>query len=830
MISRYSSILLIVSILSILNSIGYSGTTGALWGTVTDRLTGKVIAGATVKVEPSNHRSMSDKDGTYAINQLPPGDYNLRVMMIGYLPIVISNIMIKTDTRNRVDILMTPDFLETKEDRVVPPPKTADFPNLNQYHKDTHLREMIPLKTIEDILSFQLNNQNQHLRNGRQNEVLYLVDGLPMHDLFFRNSKINLPRSSLADVTIYSHGFEAEFGQAMSGMVNITTQEGKNKNNAFFNLCFDNFAGLAKNDNTNRLEWNWNGPVVLGFGGPVINLNCLFGGKIELTDTPWPKEMSKVFQAPVNRDYSLIGKFNFQLLPNLRVGVQGIYSKQTGREYDYFWKYNLWNLPENEWRNHRTSIMIRHEPTTNLFYTFQLLHYETKTSILGPKTEVYSPLKRMPDNFSGWVIDGQAQWWERIQQLGNIFKLDLVNYLTQSTHLKLGAEFHYFNLSMNNRRFQEVPKMGDHLNYGYILEKNDFNQLPYILASYFQTNFIFSDFQANIGFRFDAFDARLRRGRRKVVIYSDRQIILPDIMTIVQARISPRINLTLALTSKDYLILNYGWFYQMPPLYCFYKNLDHSFEGYFPIIGNPELEHEKTILYELNYQRRFSEKLSLLVTTFQKDISHLTGTKIYYLTPSSGSALTRPNPLAYAQYVNIDRGTVNSLELSFNYQPNKWIHTRFGYALSKATGTASYPEERYHRMIWGIEQSEDEVPLAWDQRHSFIGMIKLGIEKKWGLYFWAKLGSPLPYPAFDIQNGNQSRFNKWQSYFALKANFSFNSFVGRISPFVEITNIFDTQNFIGFDTNNLPYNFSMDDPTLYIPDRRIFLGINYHFQ
>jgi len=57
-------------------------------------------------------------------------------------------------------------------------------------------------------------------------ELLYLVDGLPIQDVLGGGLSANLPKSSVSTMTIHTGGFDAEYGNAMSGVVNVITRSG----------------------------------------------------------------------------------------------------------------------------------------------------------------------------------------------------------------------------------------------------------------------------------------------------------------------------------------------------------------------------------------------------------------------------------------------------------------------------------------------------------------------------------------------------------------------------------------------------------------------------
>ena len=60
--------------------------TGDIAGTVTDAESGKVLPGVNVVVQELDRGAATDEEGTYTINEVPPGTYTIRASFVGYSP------------------------------------------------------------------------------------------------------------------------------------------------------------------------------------------------------------------------------------------------------------------------------------------------------------------------------------------------------------------------------------------------------------------------------------------------------------------------------------------------------------------------------------------------------------------------------------------------------------------------------------------------------------------------------------------------------------------------------------------------------------------------
>ena len=86
-----------------------------------------------------------------------------------------------------------------------------------------------------------------HVRGGRSGEVSYWIDGMPVTDMYDGGAVVDVNKDMVQELQVVSGAFNAEYGQAMSGIVNITTKEGSNK----WGGSFTSYVGdhLSSHDN-----------------------------------------------------------------------------------------------------------------------------------------------------------------------------------------------------------------------------------------------------------------------------------------------------------------------------------------------------------------------------------------------------------------------------------------------------------------------------------------------------------------------------------------------------------------------------------------------------
>jgi outer membrane receptor protein involved in Fe transport len=220
----------------------------------------------------------------------------------------------------------------------------------------------------------------------------------------------------------------------------------------------------------------------------------------------------------------------------------------------------------------------------------------------------------------------------------------------------------------------------------------------------------------NAGFRFDYFNANTyypEDGLHPVPdsMISTGGVIHNPIKTKAKYQISPRIGVSHPITERDVLHFTYGHYFQTPPLYILYRNGNYDFSGAFPMVGNPNIEQEKTISYEIGVKHGLTDYALVDVTGFYKDISGLTDTEQIFYTAAS----------YYTRYINIDYGNVRGIEISFMKRPEGLFSYWSGsahYTYSVAKGKSSTTRQNYDYIWAGYVVPTSEHLLNWDQTHT----------------------------------------------------------------------------------------------------------------
>jgi len=105
-------IILIVSTIIISAGTVYSQS---IQGKITDATDSEPVIGAVIKVKGTTTGTLSDLDGTYKLDELTPGNYDLEINYIGYNSKLIKSVKVLSGEVTKLDVSLTIDGLTTEE-------------------------------------------------------------------------------------------------------------------------------------------------------------------------------------------------------------------------------------------------------------------------------------------------------------------------------------------------------------------------------------------------------------------------------------------------------------------------------------------------------------------------------------------------------------------------------------------------------------------------------------------------------------------------------------------------------------------------------------------
>ncbi len=851
--------------------------TGKISGTVRDKKTGEALYGVNIYIPGRNIGAASGKDGYFVILNLSPGTYRVIASMIGYRKVIFKNVYVSSGKTTTLNIEMEARSEELKDEVVVTAEEPVIKMDLTSSELTVTAKEIssLPIENLNDIIKQKAGvvldaYGNIHIRGSRASEVGYLIDGISVKDNFSGTRTADVDVQFMDEVKVISGVFNAEYGQAMSGIIDVITKESSDKfegkigfyagdyvstdENIFFNIKEINPVTI------NDIKVSLNGPIKI-FGG---NLNYslafrryetdgwLYGQRrFNTTDSSYAIGSDYFIQATGNNEiismngqlfYNAQMKFNFPLSNKIRVSNFTLWDNSEWQNYNHLFKYNPDGLPHN-FKNALNNILkASYIFSSSAFLTlkYSLAYSNNKTYVYeNPNDPRYAnpELLRQLTNYS-FYTGGTDMVHDERTTVTNIIKLDFLSQIDKYNEFKTGFEYRIENINITNltaRYKNETPIFS----FNRFINEGEFNYKPLSMAFYVQDKLEYRSVIINAGLRFDYFDS-------KGVVPVDKSD--PENSAKVpadkQMQISPRIGFAFPVSADGTIHFSYGHFFRIPDYQYLYYNPNFKVGpgGLYTLMGNANLKAESTIAYELGLHYKLFEVFGLEVTGFYKDISNLLGTEIIN---------TKIGGDRYARYTNRDYGKAKGITISVFKRASvtEPFSVSLDYTYQSSESNASDPNDAFNKS-----QSEPPkqpniqvVPVDWDQRHTLNFALFYTKPNNYNIGIIAKYESGFPYTP-ENQSIQSSFENSERMPSKVNVDFqidkSFKILNQKFKIYIKVYNLFDTRNEIKVynDTGRAGYSLIsqytpeqqgpntltefLTNPTFYSEPRRIILGLN----
>jgi hypothetical protein len=232
--SQYKKSLVLLIVLLVGASVLF-GAAGKISGRVVDSATNDPLIGVNIIVEGTSIGTSTDQDGYFILLNVSPGTYRVVAQMIGYAETLQENVRVSTNRTTNADFTLMTEAIqgETVVVEAQRPPIQMDVSSSQIIVTSEDLRNR-PLDNFEEILaaeagiSMQASSDGTGLiiRGGDINETDIVVDGISTRNERNQQPMTGLNLTAIKEVEIITGGFNAEFGNVRSGMVNVVTKDG----------------------------------------------------------------------------------------------------------------------------------------------------------------------------------------------------------------------------------------------------------------------------------------------------------------------------------------------------------------------------------------------------------------------------------------------------------------------------------------------------------------------------------------------------------------------------------------------------------------------------
>ncbi len=827
----YSIIIsLFVAFISTLNA----GVYGTLAGQVVDEQSGEGLAYVNIVIEGAGKGGITDEDGYFLINHIPSGSYTVSAQIMGYKTENKRDVKILVDLRTKLVFKLKPVSLDLGEEIVV----TAEQPLLQKdVTATTHFisneeLKTLPLKNYKQAIDIQPGVAAGHIRGGRKDEVLYLVDGLPVKEAIEGEIGTDLPNSAIVDMTVQTGGFNAEYGNAMSGVVNIITKEGTE--NFFSHL---ELSATYLNNEPRPFSANHQNDYEVDFsaGGPITDkLQYFISSNALYPNSRWKKEefgVKRLIYTDVeSQNFNVAGKLTYHIDNSTKINVQGLLSLWDWTEYDHQWKFNLSGLSPQSKKSYRLNVFLSHAFSNDSYLNLYVSQYNVLKAVYGKSSEEQEPVIHETDESGnedplGYVISGDYPWWMDHEEIHNLIKVDFVKQMNFNHQIKFGGEAIFYYLYKKNvfrkELFRFDPKFPRYITYD-----TEYEYRPNQGSFYIQDKIDYEFLTLNLGLRYDFFNPRARRPvvEQDVTGVDSVWIVSPEESTpaSIKHQFSPRVGFSLPASANSEFRINYGYFFQMPQFEYLYTNSNLNVAYGFAAVGDPDLKPARTVAIEAGYRVSFDDLYLLDITFFNKDVTNLVDSNTFLnADPQFGGAFS----YGLSRFVNSSAVNIRGMELFFKRRFHRKIGGKISYTYMYARGTGSSAVDAINWQGDTYRIPNDQFPLSWDQRHTIVLDFSYSLWNRWRLNTLYRWNSGLPYTKFKGYGTvpNNARLSSTQSFdIRIARKFQWNTLA--LYMFGELYNAFDNRNILWADINGKPGGH-LEDISAWDMGRHIQFGL-----
>jgi len=779
---RFFSSLLVVAVFLLASATDLFAQSGKISGKVIDAETGEGLPGANITIVGTNYGAAASLEGDYYIINVPPGTYDVRAQFIGYNALTMTGVTVNVNRTTELIFKLQTQVIEGQE-VVIEASKVSQKKDQTSSIRNigSETMDILPVESVGGVVSLQAGVVAGHFRGGRFNEVNYMIDGMQVTNAYSSSGQsVNVEADAVEEVEVIKGTFNAEYGRAMSGIVNAITKSGSNafhgSASAFLGNYFtphdDIFIGLKASDITRRQDYK------VQLSGPILKDKLAFfidyrhennKGHLNGIRRFLPTDRSffnsadpALWFSEHNGDSSIVA-MNWGISHNLTskltwnatndFKVQGlfIHNQWEGQGYSHYNKYK----PDGRSVGHSSSDMaaltINHMLTQSLFYEAKLKYTDTwNASYLfeNPEDPRYIHDSYNDGTGPGFAFGGQ----DRNHNIRNTYelqgKMDITWQMNKNHSLKAGVDYIQTDLDVQNRTIRNWYELYDPANIdqyrpvvlGDSSQSSDiYRKKPIDFSAYLQDKMEFEEMVINFGARYDYFDPQTTypSDRRNPVnlIQGEGVPQTSYVPADPKSQISPRLGLSYQLGKAALLRFSYGHFFQRPAYQNFYQNnsLLVSTSNFGTQQGNPQLRAQKTVQYEIGLWQELMKDMGLEVSLFYRDIYDLLSMDVIYTY----------NAQIYGLYTNLDYGNAKGLEVTYDWAV-KNFYVNANYTLQYTRGNADNPTTTFSRIGGNMDPIPRLIPMSWDQRHTFNASVGY-TTSKWSLSATGRFGSGSPY-------------------------------------------------------------------------------------
>ncbi len=755
-------------LLSILLLIGSGATLKAqaqasLEGKITDANNGEPLIGATVLLVGTYKGNSADFDGNYVINDIKPGDYDIKVQFIGYETKIFTGITFKAGETKSLNVSLKEQTQSLNEVTVV---GRSSQINLERAASEVTLKQEeiaeMNVRDVKEILETQAGvvktQDGLQIRGGRVYETEYIVDGISAQDpLAGTGFGVDVSSGAISNINLITGGAGAEYGGGSSGVVSTNIREGSDKFEISGSWQRDYFTNpdIATSFNTDRVELNLGTPIpgtknklTLFASGTAYLTDEYFGATADQLKSSLFPENPDLWAPRQNNAYTNTIKLAYQLKPGTKIALSNLHSLSINQNtrslqivgfnsiltpgFQYNRSLNLDNATTYTHHSNLTTLNINHLLNQSwglslsagrLFTNLRAdangrpFRSETVDQILDEDNIITYPVD---------IFDGSNQ------DLGIYYVNTSDGGLVNNGGITPVWHDHYAQEYSLNLKATYIPNKTSEISFG---TQNTFTEYqwvdvtsPWVGApirisdslttenvSIGSSNDIWKVnpvegglfLQDKINYKGISATLGLRLNYWAPGKFVDNAVADPDAPVIDQVRsdyndktfklfglrwktrLLPRINVSFPVTANNTLYFNYGHSMRLPHPRFVYAGLDPTYQdrSFLSSLGNPDLDPEVNVSYEIGYKSMLTKDFAFTVTAFNNNRFDYIVSRSVIVKDQSGRNTTK------TFYINQDYANIYGVEVGAHYRLGRYLRTFGNVAYQVAKGKSNSARE-----------------------------------------------------------------------------------------------------------------------------------------
>ncbi|MDP2037075.1 MAG: carboxypeptidase-like regulatory domain-containing protein [Ignavibacteria bacterium] len=773
---------------------------GKISGVITDEETGEPLIGCTVVLQGTRLGAITDLDGNYFVLNIPAGKYDLLVSMIGYSKKIQTEVIVNSGRTTIASFVLKSTAIEQEVITVkatrpdVEPEKTSTSVII----RADEVQQIAGMRNIGNVIGLAADVMDGHFRGGRSNEELYVLQGMGITNPLDNSRAITPIMSAVEEVEVVTSGFGAQYGNAQSGVINISMKEGKSdkwrsfaearmrppKRKHFGPSVYDIGANRYLQTYSNIAEWRKHYATViqsqlgqdsllkiqaamLSWEQARRGINQTYGNQIDYsvemsTGGPINENMRMFVAFSNNTDYltfpgerpnvsnQLMGNIVADLGGTASLRISGAYaqSKTTSMNVDNYRGF-FWNSILGLSTGIRSNVQLGVRFTQALS---QRTFYEIKLNMLSLNNRsgsgVYAPdslLNTVGVPTGNWIgkLNPQPDNFSEGPSGGGVrdqktktYSLDasITSQITLSHSLNAGIQANIYDINVDQWGSRSITGTIPPSFQGY-------KARPREASIYVQDKMEFQGMIANVGLRCDFWD-------RNIDYHADpfinQTIDTGKVKSTILGRLQPRVGISFPVSVNTVFHLNYGTFMQRPSFQYSYQYTPGRAAPGSGTFGSPTLKPEVSYMYDVGITQGLGDGFTFDASGYYKNVKDQIESAIYYYDYSyTPEGVPIPGP-TYTTYINRDYADIRGFRLAISKRQGN-LTGNINYQYSVATGKSAAVGNA--TPIIGIN-SEDtknipkkDILLNYDRPHNLIINIGYRTDENWGF----KIGDFYPF-------------------------------------------------------------------------------------